>query len=817
MKIKKFLKLIAPAIITASLVFGFAWSAGPVTPIVGGGTGTSSAPTKGKLLMGNASSTYDLVSTSSLGIIGNTATTTFASSTITGSGTTTVNYVIGGNLNVGGNLYGNGQYLTGITGGYFIPGTNGLYYSSSTKPYVGIGTSTPSSLLSIWGDQSNQLTITVATTNNAIDAGITLRGGGAVPSTHWVLHDDDSDSDKFKIATSSTDMGLFVIGSDGYAKFQIPANSSTSMEIKQSDTSYLTVDTSTDDPKIVFGKNAEIGTMQIDRDSGGVNFVDMSITASSTAGTANNLSIALDGNAILTVYASSTGNGMIEQMRVGISTTTPLAKLEIRGTASTTGDLLRISTSSIYAMVIDGMGNVGIGTTTATSPLTVIGVSRMTGLVSCDTIDTDASGIMSCGSDDSTAGSGATTSINGVELVDFAFTTSSDTNIGLNISQTAGGLLFAPTWISTLADGRIASASNWNATKATVDASSSNWTTAYDWGDHSLAGYLTSYASTTWGNLIGTITDQLDLISYFNTKLATTTAASTYVARADWTTIDSYPAACSAGQYVSTIGDTLTCSAPSAIATTTFNSIANAGNGTTSGNQVITGNLNVGGNLVASASSLFGLATTTFGTISGGVWQGTAVADGYIASATKWNAGIATTTFNSISSPTAIITSATTTNATTSNAYALLSQTIPYGASPDVGSLGKIALDTTTGQLKVMATSTLVFVDWKTKEKTILEATTTDDGIPLAVFFASSTVSNVYCKTSTSTVAIVLGDGTNNFESITCTTAGATDDGSITNATFGATEMLQYDTGTIGTPDGIGWLFISWKYRVDAD
>ena len=64
------------------------------------------------------------------------------------------------------------------------------------------------------------------------------------------------------------------------------------------------------------------------------------------------------------------------------------------------------------------------------------------------------------------SGSGSsfsTTSINGLATTTFNFSTSSDTNIGLNISTSTTGLIFSPTWISTLADGRIASASIWNA------------------------------------------------------------------------------------------------------------------------------------------------------------------------------------------------------------------------------------------------------------------------------------------------------------------------------------------------------------------
>ena len=552
---KNILKTILIPVFATLLIFGTAKGA-TVLHIYQGGTSTSTSPTKGQLLMGNSSGTYDLVSTSSLGIVSGTgATTTFNSILNYGNGTTTLNQVISGNLNVGGNIYGNGSLLTGITGGYFTPSTNGLYYSSSTKPYVGIGTSTPRSMLEIFSGEATPLTITVATTNSAIDTGIIFKGGTSVaPTQLWTMFVDDSDSDRLKFAPSTaTTYPPLTLGTTGYALFQIPDHSSTSMEIKEGGNSYLTIDTSDNAEKIVVGKDIETGLIRVDADSGGVTFADMAISATGATSTQNNLSIGLDGQAILTVYGENAGYGTLQNARVGIGTTTPVYTLDVLG----------------------------------------------------------------------------------------------------NIRAT---------------------------------------------------------------------------------------------------------------------------------------------------------------NFYGNASTLFGLATTTFGTISSGVWQGTPIADAYVASSAKWNEGIATTTFNYVSAPIALIT-----NSTSSNAYALLSQTIPYGASPDVGSIGKIGLDTTTGQLKVMNSTVQVFTDWQTKEKTILEATTTDDGIPLAIFFASSTISNVFCQTSTSTVQITLGDGTNSLEAITCTTAGATDDGSITNAVFGATELLKYDTGTIGTPDGIGWLFISWKFKVNAD
>jgi hypothetical protein len=74
-----------------------------------------------------------------------------------------------------------------------------------------------------------------------------------------------------------------------------------------------------------------------------------------------------------------------------------------------------------------------------------------------------------------------------------------------------------------------------------ITNNSANWNTAYGWGNHASAGYLTSVTSDS-----------------------------------TWTGHNSYPSACSAGQYVSALGDTLTCGTPTDT-NTTYTATANRG------------------------------------------------------------------------------------------------------------------------------------------------------------------------------------------------------------------------------------------------
>jgi hypothetical protein len=126
---------------------------------------------------------------------------------------------------------------------------------------------------------------------------------------------------------------------------------------------------------------------------------------------------------------------------------------------------------------------------------------------------------------------------------------------------------------ATVKNAYIASSSFW---KGYTDFSASNpitynnGTGAIGWTNSNNYIALTNLSSTftglTYTNTTGVFSAtagyQIPTTATINSILSTTTASSTYVQRSNWATIDNYPTGCSAGQYVSTIGDTLTCSTP---------------------------------------------------------------------------------------------------------------------------------------------------------------------------------------------------------------------------------------------------------------
>lgn len=152
---------------------------------------------------------------------------------------------------------------------------------------------------------------------------------------------------------------------------------------------------------------------------------------------------------------------------------------------------------------------------------------------------------------------------------------------------------------------------------------------------------------------------------------------------------------------------------------------------------------------------------------------------------------------------------------------------IVNGTNPTVDASGEIAVNTTA------ASSSIRFHDGAAERALF---TTTDKSLALSSstlaylggysgsgtttmlignYLRPITLTNIYCKTDQGTALVRFGDGTNLTETITCSTSGASDDGSIANSTWTAREDFEISVGTQTSNPGI--ITITATIRQDAD
>ncbi|MBU6321398.1 hypothetical protein KGO04_02540, partial [Patescibacteria group bacterium] len=235
-----------------------------------------------------------------------------------------------GNMAFGGNI-GNGSSLTSVSGAAVTILSSGL---------VGIGTTSPYSKLTIWGSDALTGTNAFLVSNNA-------------SSTLFAIDDGGNVNIASTTATTTIAGGLNV-GNGG-----LLYNSSTG---------------------ITSAAALQVGNLNFDADSGQVSWFDMPVTSASIAGTIESYTANLNSNPALTVYGLSDGAGGITNLGVGIGTTSPYATFAVQNQYGLTQPLLFAVASSTASngstannfFTVTNAGNVGIGTTTPGSNLSVV-------------------------------------------------------------------------------------------------------------------------------------------------------------------------------------------------------------------------------------------------------------------------------------------------------------------------------------------------------------------------------------------------------------------------------------------------------------
>jgi len=319
-------------------------------------------------------------------------------------------------------------------------------------------------------------------------------------------------------------------------------------------------------------------------------------------------------------------------------------------------------------------------------------------------------------------------------------------------------------------------------------------------------------------------------------------ATSTFVARADWTTIDSYPAACGAGDYVTAIGDTLTCGTPAGSGTVNssatgtvayYPGTAASVYGTTTlfikedgnvgiGDTTPSAKLDINGGLAVQGTGTSTIAgdldvaddfeaDMAFITTLKGVGTGTSTIAGDLDIADGLEAAIGWFTSALYSVNITISSLLTTVNATITGILK-----IPSGATQLTSSAGELTIDTTSDQLRYYGTATNTIVKFYTigfSYATSTWAGTTT--LSLAPAMANLTMKGIYCDMAAGTLNMRVGDGTNYMAMLNASTTANYFDFGTTNTTFTAGEEILVDIGTpASSPTRIGCRL---KYQYDVD
>ncbi|HVZ75733.1 MAG TPA: tail fiber domain-containing protein [Candidatus Paceibacterota bacterium] len=174
---------------------------------------------------------------------------------------------------------------------------------------VGVGTSSPYAKLTVWGGSS--------TAGNALEV---------------------ANSASTSILTVSNS-GVFSVGANGSNAFTVDSSSGTT-----------TI------------SNLSIGNLSFDTDAGVVALSNIPVDSGAAAGVIQSQSINIGDTSVLTVYGESNGTGGVQNLRVGIGTTSPAASLSILGTAGYNPfTIASTSGSSLFSIDQTGSATVANG------------------------------------------------------------------------------------------------------------------------------------------------------------------------------------------------------------------------------------------------------------------------------------------------------------------------------------------------------------------------------------------------------------------------------------------------------------------------
>jgi hypothetical protein len=222
-----------------------------------------------------------------------------------------------------------GSVLFAGTGGALTSDTTNFFWDNTNK-YLGIGDSTPTNQFDLLSSSAIHNGI-IITNTNAGNYNPIIQFELTENTPLFTLGIDDSDSDKFKIATGSdiTGTNQFTIDSTG--------------------TTYIS--------------NLSLGAQSFEADAGAVTWVDMPVTSTPTAGTVERYTAQLDGNPLLTIYGEADGTGGTQNTGVSIGNATLQSGAKFAVTQASTATTAGTLYGAYYSTADTGIVTTGTDTT----------------------------------------------------------------------------------------------------------------------------------------------------------------------------------------------------------------------------------------------------------------------------------------------------------------------------------------------------------------------------------------------------------------------------------------------------------------------